>query len=100
MKILYLAIFCFFALCFSAKAQFAAQREAMYIATLKAVVDYKINDKENIKNVEALRQSQKFHDELTKMLSKLSNDRTKNSTNNRVYKILLKAGKDIYNELY
>ena len=69
------------------------------MATLKAVVDYKINDEENYNDIESLRQNKRFNQELTRMLSKLSNRRTKNSTNAKVYKILLKAGKDIYNEL-
>ena len=99
MKALCFVLFCLIIPCFSVNAQFASQRDAMYLATIKAVADYKINDEENIKDIEILRQSQKFHDELTKMLSKLSNNRTKNSTNNRGYKILIKAGKDIYNEL-
>lgn len=84
---------------FSVQAQYAAQNDAKYMATLKAVADYKIDDEENLKGVEDLRQNPKFNKELTKMLSKLSNKRTKNSTNSRIYKILLKAGKDIYNEL-
>ncbi len=83
----------------AAHAQFAAQAEAKYMATLKAVVDYKINDEENYNDIESLRQNKRFNQELTRMLSKLSNRRTKNSTNAKVYKILLKAGKDIYNEL-
>lgn len=83
----------------AAHAQFSAQAEAKYMATLKAVVDYKINDEENYNDIESLRQNKRFNQELSKMISKLSNRRTKNSTNSRVYKILLKAGKDIYNEL-
>lgn len=83
----------------AANAQYAAQREAAYMATLKAVTDYKINDEDNLRNVEDLRENERFKRDLMKMLSKLSNSYTKNSTNIRVYKILLKAGKDIYNEL-
>lgn len=33
-----------------ASAQFSAQKDAQYIATLKAVVNYKINDEENLKD--------------------------------------------------
>ena len=80
-------------------AQYSAQNEAKYMATLKAVVDYKINDEENYDDIESLRQNKRFNAELRKMISKLSNRRTKNSTNNRVYRILLQAGKDVYNEL-
>lgn len=82
-----------------AGAQYSAQNEAKYMATLKAVVDYKINDEENYDDIESLRQNKRFNAELRKMISKLSNRRTKNSTNNRVYRILLQAGKDVYNEL-
>lgn len=82
-----------------AQAQYAAQNEAVYIATLKAVADYKIEDEKNIKDIESLRSNQRFLLELRKMLDKLSNNRTKNSVNTRVYNILLKAGKEIYNEL-
>lgn len=93
------------AVCFSvilslpASAQFAAQNDAKYIATLKAVVIYKIDDDENLAAVESLRENQAFNRRLQRMLDKLQNSRTKNSTNRRVYNILLKAGKDIYNEL-
>lgn len=93
------------AVCFSvilglpASAQFAAQNDAKYIATLKAVVNYKIDDDENLAAVESLRENQAFNRRLQRMLDKLQNSRTKNSTNRRVYNILLKAGKDIYNEL-
>ena len=63
-----------------ASAQFSAQKDAQYIATLKAVVNYKINDEEK----------------LQRMLNKLQNTRTKNTTNRRVQQILEKAGQDIY----
>lgn len=99
MKVLYLVVFGMLLSVSSSQAQYAAQREAMYIATLKAVVDYKIDDEENLRDVESLRQNQRFNRDLSKMLSKLSNRRTKNSTNSRVYRILLQAGKEIYNEL-
>ena len=98
-KIFYLVILGLFLSAKSAAAQYSAQNEAKYIATLKAVVDYKINDEENYADIESLRENRRFNQDLTKMLAKLSNRRTKNSTNSRVYKILLKAGKDVYNEL-
>lgn len=82
-----------------AAAQYAAQNDAKYIATLKAVVNYKIEDEENLSAVEQLRENQQFNRQLMRMLEKLQNTRTKNSTNRRVYDILLRAGKDIYNEL-
>lgn len=60
-----------------ASAQFSAQKDAQYIATLKAVVNYKINDEENLKDIESLRQNQAFNQKLQRMLNKLQNTRTK-----------------------
>lgn len=82
-----------------ASAQYAAQNDAKYLATLKAVTNYKIDDEESLSAVESLRENQRFNRQLSRMLDKLQNTRTKNSTNKKVYNILLKAGKDIYNEL-
>lgn len=81
---------------FPADAQFTAQNDAKYLATLKAVVNYKINDEEHLKDVESLRQNQRFNQQLQRMLNKLDNRRTKNSTNRQVLQILEKAGEDIY----
>ncbi len=80
----------------NASAQFSAQKDAQYIATLKAVVNYKIDDEENVKDIEKLRQNQAFNRKLQRMLDKLQNTRTKNSTNRKVLQILEKAGEDIY----
>lgn len=82
-----------------AQAQYSAQKDAEYIATLKAVVNYKIDDEENLRDIESLRENQAFTRKLTRMMNKLQNTRTKNSTNKRIYNILLKAGRDIYREL-
>lgn len=79
-----------------AQAQFSASKNAQYIATLKAVVNYKIEDKEIIKDIEKLRENRMFMERLQKKLEKLSNQRTKDSTNRKVLKILEKAGEDIY----
>ena len=79
-----------------ALAQFSAQKDAQYIATLKAVVNYKINDEEIIKDIESLRQNKTFNQKLQRMLNKLQNTRTKNTTNTRIQQILEKAGQDIY----
>ena len=99
MRIILLSgIFCF-AFAVSAKAQFTAQKEAQYMATLKAVTDYKINDEENLKKVEQLRQDARFNLKLSRMLEKLQNTKTKDSKNQRIYKILLNAGEEIYKEL-
>ena len=82
-----------------AHAQYAAQKDAAYIATLKAVVNYKIDDEENLAKIEKLRENERFNRDLVKMLDKLSNKKTTNAVNSRAYKILIQAGKDIYNEL-
>lgn len=79
-----------------AYAQFSAQKDAQYLATLKAVVNYKINDEENLKDIESLRQNQAFNQKLQTMLNKLQNTRTKNTTNRRVQQILEKAGQNLY----
>ncbi len=79
-----------------AYAQFSAQKDAQYLATLKAVVNYKINDEENLKDIESLRQNQAFNQKLQNMLNKLQNTRTKNTTNRKVQQILEKAGQDLY----
>ena len=78
-----------------AYAQFSAQKDAQYLATLKAVVNYKINDEENLKDIESLRQNQAFNQKLQNMLNKLQNTRTKNTTNRKVQQILEKAGQDL-----
>lgn len=83
-----------------AMAQFAAQKDAAYLATLKAVTDYKLNDEEIVQDMEKLRQNEKFNQDLHKMLDKLTNSRTKTGKNRRVYQILQRAGKEIYDELY
>ena len=80
-------------------AQYSAQNDAMYLATIKAVANYKINDEETLQQVESLRQNKMFNAKLQRMLNKLSNKRSKDTTNQKVLDILEKAGKDIYNLL-
>lgn len=99
MRCLFLALLFTVILSLPVSAQFAAQQEAQYMATLKAVVNYKIDDEENLRDIEALRENRRFNQKLARMMEKLQNTRTKNSTNRRVYNILLQAGKQIYNEL-
>lgn len=82
-----------------AEAQFAATKEAQYLAVIKAVADYKIDDEEQLKNVESLRENANFNRKLQKMLDKLSNSRSKNADNRRVLQILERAGKEIYDLL-
>ena len=73
--------------------------DAAYLATLKAVLDYKMNDEETLKDLEKLRENERFIASLEKKLSKLSNARQKNSKNKRVYQMLIQDGKKIYEEL-
>lgn len=80
----------------NANAQYSAQKKAEYLATIKAVSAYKIEDQEEARNVERLRQDARFNAKLQKMLSKLSNDRTKDTKNKQVLKILEDAGEQIY----
>jgi curli biogenesis system outer membrane secretion channel CsgG len=90
---------CLLCVAASAQAQYASQMDAAYLATVKAVADYKINDEETLQEVNQLREDEKFNQKLSQMLSKLNNDRTKTGKNRRVYEILKQAGKEIYNTL-
>ena len=99
MKIFYIVFFAVLLSISNANAQYASQKDASYIATLKAVLDYKMGDEENLKELEALRENEQFNRKLSRMMTKLSNKRSKDSKNSRIYKILIKARKDIYNEL-
>lgn len=78
-----------------ANAQFAASKDAQYMAVMKAVANYKIDDEETLRQVEELRNNEKFNNKLQKMLDKLSNNRTKDTTNRRVLQILKRAGKEL-----
>jgi len=78
-----------------ADAQFAAQSNAVYMATLKAVVDIKIEDEEIASDVQQLRENQRFLADLQRRLGRLQNTRTKNADNRRIFEILLQAGRDI-----
>ena len=99
MKISCIIFFAFLLNVSNVCAQYAAQKDASYIATLKAVLDYKMNDEENTRELEDLRENEQFNQKLSHMMTKLSNRRSKDSKNSRIYKILIRAGKDIYNEL-
>lgn len=79
-----------------AQAQYSASKDAQYMATLKAVANYKIEDEEIERDIEKLRQNRMFNERLQKMLNKLSNRRTKDTTNRKVLKILEDAGEQIY----
>ena len=80
-------------------AQYSASKDAQYLAVVKAVANCKINDEENLRQVEKLRENEAFNRKLQKMLEKLSNSRTKDTTNRKVLQILERAGKDIYDLL-
>lgn len=84
-------------ICFAmpAQAQYSASKNAQYIATLKAVVNYKIDDDEILDDVQDLRENRSFMVRLQRKLEKLDNRRTKDSRNRKVMKILEKAGEDI-----
>ena len=100
MKFLFFMVVMDLALCSQTdNAQYSAQNDAMYLATIKAVANYKINDEETLQQVESLRQNKMFNAKLQRMLNKLSNKRSKDTTNQKVLDILEKAGKDIYNLL-
>ncbi|MBR1648840.1 MAG: hypothetical protein IJ689_04500 [Alphaproteobacteria bacterium] len=77
-------------------AQYSASKEAQYLAVIKAVSNYKINDEENLRQVEKLRENENFNRKLQRMMNKLSNTRTKDTTNRKVLQILERAGKEIY----
>lgn len=79
-----------------ARAQYSASKDAQYMATLKAVTNYKIEDEEIERDIEKLRQNRVFNEKLQKMLNKLSNRRTKDTTNRKVLKVLEDAGEQIY----
>ena len=80
-------------------AQSLSEMDAVYLATLKAVVDYKIDDEQTLQQVEKLRDDEKFNQKLRKMLGELDNGKRKNAKNKRVFEILKTTGKKIYNEL-
>ena len=48
MKIFYIVFFSFLFQTGLVNAQYAAQKDASYIATLKAVLDFKMGDEENL----------------------------------------------------
>lgn len=85
------------AICFAVpvQAQYSASKDAQNIATLKAVVNYKIDDEEILDDVQNLRENRSFMVKLQRKLDKLDNRRTKDSRNRKVMKILKKAGEDI-----
>lgn len=90
--IVLLALLC----AYPAQAQYSASKKAQYVATLKAVTNYKIEDEEIIRDIEKLRENRSFTEDLQRKLDKLSNRRTKDGTNRKILKILENAGEQIY----
>ena len=76
-------------------AQYSASKEAQYLAIVKAVADYKIDDEEHLRKMEKLRKNEKFNRDLYSMIQKLDNSRRKDSTNRKVLQILENAGKQL-----
>ena len=76
-------------------AQYSASKEAQYLAIVKAVADYKIDDEEHLRKMEKLRENEKFNRDLYMMIQKLDNSRSKDATNRKVLQILENAGKQL-----
>ena len=76
-------------------AQYSSSKEAQYLAVVKAVADYKIDDEEHLKKMERLRENEKFNRDLYMMIQKLDNSRSKDATNRKVLQILENAGKQL-----
>ncbi|MDD4555830.1 MAG: hypothetical protein PHE89_00680 [Alphaproteobacteria bacterium] len=96
MKKLYFSVF-IFSVFFSslAQAQLSATKDAQNLVIVKVIADYKIDDAEYAKDIESLRSSERFNQKLQRMLERLSNERSKDSKNRQIIKILEKAGNDI-----
>ena len=77
----------------------SSEKDAVYLATLKAVLDYKMNDTENIKQLDKLRKDEKFNQKLQEMLEDLDNKKRSSRKDKRVYELLIRAGKNVYNVL-
>ena len=95
----YLLVSSWFLTAMPAHAQLAAFDDAKYMAILKIVVNYKMEDENISKDLEKLRESARFKKELERIVKKLDNSKTSDATNRRIMRILEKAGKDVYNEL-
>ena len=72
---------------------------AAMLAIMNPDDNYKINDEEEIVQVEKLRENSSFNQKLQKMMAKLTNSRNKDSKNRKVLQILENAGKEIYDTL-
>lgn len=98
-KFFVLYVVCGCLICGNALAQSATLNKAKYLATIKVVSEHKMKDEDIVKDLEKLRQSKKFKQELNKMVEKLDNSRPSEAKNRKIMQILERAGKEIYNEL-
>jgi len=96
MKIFYVILFSVLLLSNNSFAQYSGSKNAQYLAVIKAVANYKIDDEEEINHVEKLRENNNFNRKLQNMMQKLTNSRNKDSKNRRVLQVLENAGKEIY----
>ncbi|MBO4294685.1 MAG: hypothetical protein J5896_04500 [Alphaproteobacteria bacterium] len=97
----YILLFCALFYACDAFAQVSpSMQDAAYLATLKAVLDYKMEDEKNAEKIEMLRHDEKFNAQLEKKLKKLNNGNRKTATDRRVYQMLIQSGQNIYNELH
>lgn len=99
MRFLFLFSVFFSAICINAHAQMNSQKEAAYMATLYAVLNQKMMDSDIQKDLESLRQNERFVRNLQKKIDKLTNGKNSTSKDSQVRKILEQAGKDIDNLL-
>ncbi len=58
-----------------------------------------MNDTENIKQLDKLRKDEKFNQKLQEMLEDLDNEKRSSRKDKRVYELLIRAGKNVYNVL-
>ncbi len=94
--VFFVVMFCF---ALPAYAQIAAYNQAKYIITLKVVTDHKMKDVDLVSDIDALRGNKKFNQDLVSMLKKLDNSRPNSAKNQKIMRILERAGKEVYNEL-
>ena len=101
MKFIFALLLSCTALSFSsaAYAQTAAQTDAKYIATLAAVMNYKINDEKIADDIKSLRENERFNKRLQKKMERLSNSQSRDAINRKVMDILEKTGKELDNLL-
>jgi len=80
-------------------AQTTTLNQAKYIATLNVITVHKMKDADLAPDLVKLKEYSRFKDELVKMRDKLDNSKPKSQKNQKIMKILERAGKEIYDEL-